>query len=172
MADEKPAKAAGSARARNALGDPDRQQPATVLAGYVADSPASGMRRLYLTPQFDQYVEFREDDVLHTDEAGDEGAGPSTVWLRRGSPTQLTRIVSHQVQAEFLQGSITATHMPGAAAATLAGALPPTGYACTRNYVCSINPHIPACQVHTEICGSAFCGPPTGALCPTGAFIC
>ena len=94
-----------------------RQQPAAVLTGFLGDSDESGRSRLYLTPQFDQYVEFDAEDALHsqpltTDESG---LGGSAVWLKAGARVRLARTVSHEVQAEFLQGGITAGFMPSAA---------------------------------------------------------
>ena len=181
MADDKQSKGGDAEAASrqdaivaNVMSDPARQQPAAVLTGFLGDSDESGRSRLYLTPQFDQYVEFDAEDALHsqpltTDESG---LGGSAVWLKAGARVRLARTVSHEVQAEFLQGGITAGFMPSAAFSGMPTGAAATGYACTRNYVCSTNPHIPACQMQSDVCGSAFCGPNTGALCPTGAFIC
>jgi len=154
--------------------DPSRPEPRVSLTGLLGRSTEEGVWRLYLTSGIEEYAEFAESDVVHT-ESVPEGmlpTGGTTVWLRMGATVRHPTVSSRQVQAEFLQGALAARFLPGAG---LAGALTPagavgTGAACTRNYVCSINPHIPACQIHTENCGTGACGD-TGAFCPTGAFI-
>jgi hypothetical protein len=158
----------------NAAPDALQQQPTTLLTGFLGEGAPSGGVRLYLTPQFDQYVDLSADDVVHTSPltTDDSGLGATMVWLKAGTPVRLSRTVSQHVQAEFLQGAITTAFMPAGSFSAMPTVLAATGYACTRNYVCSTNPHIPACQMHTDVCGSAFCGPDTGALCPSGAFIC
>jgi len=92
--------------------------------------------------------------------------------VRASAKLKYTQVSTRQVQADFLRGSITSGHLARTGAPSFAGsALSETGYACTRNYICSTNPHIPACQDATEYCGSLDC-PATGAICPSGAFVC
>lgn len=153
--------------------DPGQHEPAATLAGFLGKAAREGAWRLYLSPRLDEYVEFAAEDVLHAQPLPAEQSplGGTQVWLRAGASLRHTQISSRQVQANFLQGELTSAFM-GAARPTMPtfGRLPETGVACTRNYVCSVNPHIPACQPRSEICGSLFC-PATGALCPTGDFI-
>jgi hypothetical protein len=153
--------------------EPQSHQPSVMLTGFVGKASGDKMWRLYMSAQMDEYVEFPEAALLHSEAVPerDDPLGGTTVWLRPDTPLQHTRVTSRQVQAGFLQGEITAGYLGGAAGARLTVPRPETGYACTRNYVCSVNPHIPACQIRTENCGSAFCPPGTGALCPTGEFI-
>jgi hypothetical protein len=149
--------------------DPSRVEPRVCLTGFLGRAAAEGVWRLYLSKNFDEYVEFAESDVVHTE----DGAPGTTVWLPVGTTVRHTRVSARQVQAEFLQGSLTSRFMPSSGLLALQGrAAAGTGAACTRNYVCSTNPHIPACQLETEVCGSIECGPNTGAICDTGAFVC
>jgi hypothetical protein len=153
------------------VSDPSTHQPSVVFSGFLGEAASDDAWRLYLTPQLDEYIEFPKDALLHTESARGEDASGTTVWLSQGTPLQHTVIASRQVQADFLQGDLTRGGLTGGAVSLARYTRPETGYACTRNYVCSINPHIPACQLRTENCGSAFCPPGTGALCPTGPFI-
>ena len=145
------------------------------VTGFLGKGPDPEVWRLYLSDELDEYLEFSAEDVLHTKPLPEERSplGGTIVWLRADASVRHTVVESRQIQAEFFKGGITSGFMAaaGPTISTMAAARPATGYACTRNYICSTNPHIPACQIHTEVCGSAYCGPSTGAFCPTGAFI-
>jgi hypothetical protein len=73
--------------------------------------------------------------------------------------------------ASFLDGGIAARHLP-AASVTVFGTrrgsfVQASG---TQGADCSLNQHIPACQVQTSDCHGG--GPaPTGPFCPTGDFV-
>jgi hypothetical protein len=154
--------------------DANSLEPTICLVGFIGESSQAGMWRLYLGPELNEYVEFTEEDVRNIEPIPEEQSslGGTQVWLRATTTLRYTRITSQQIQADFLQGAITSGYMQGATSAFQAtSARAATGVACTRNYVCSTNPHIPACQLRTEVCGTAFCGPNTGPFCPTGAFI-
>jgi hypothetical protein len=50
------------------LPDPSQPAPRTrVLGGLLGNSPKDGYWRLYLTSELDDYVEFAEEDVLHSE---------------------------------------------------------------------------------------------------------
>jgi hypothetical protein len=141
--------------------DPSQHQPAIQLTGFLGKGAQAGDWRLYLTPRLNEYVEFSEQEVVHTQPLTQDQSplGGTAVWLKAGTTLRHTQMVSRQVQADFLQGGIASGFMPGASPfmlRTMVGG-EETGYACTRNYVCSINPHIPACQDATEAC-SIGCG--------------
>jgi hypothetical protein len=146
--------------------------PTVVLRGLVGEGSQGGTWRLYLSQSFDEYVELAAADVVHS-QAVDESAplAGTLVWVRVGARLTYTQVSSREVQADFLQGGITARHLGRTRSASFgARTISETGYACTRNYVCSINPHIPACQLRTEVCGTLDCEP-SGPFCPTGAFV-
>jgi hypothetical protein len=154
--------------------DPSQHQPAIQLTGFLGRSTEEGAWRLYLTSQLDEYVEFSEQDVLYTQSLSQERSplGGTMIWFKPQTPLRHTRVLSRQVQADFLSGGITARFMPGVSPFMLGTRVrEESGVGCTRNYVCSINPHIPACQVETENCPFP---PPynTGGFCPTREFVC
>ena len=81
-----------------------------VLVGFLARSTREGHWRLYLTPTLNEYVEFAEDDVVHSHafESDESRLGGTVVWVKRAANLQHTRSVSREAQADFLQGAITA----------------------------------------------------------------
>ena len=152
--------------------------PVVSVRGWLGHSNMDAKWRLYLSQDFDEYVEFDAADVVDSRPVTENvDLAGSVVWLRKGAVVQYTEISTRQIQADFLQGGITDGYLAGAAGASSQGFArfpSPTGVWCTRNYVCSTNPHIPACAPRTYRCGtldwSGSCQS-TGALCPTGAFI-
>jgi hypothetical protein len=156
--------------------DPGNPEPTTQLSGWLGKGAKEGVWRLYLTPQLDEYVQFSETDVVHSQPlgAGESSLGGTMVWLKAGAALEHMHMVKRQVQADFLSGGITTGYMAGSDfsyASTRATKPVPTN---SRGYQCSINPHIPACQAPTEHCGhptvGIACG--TGPFCGSGAFVC
>jgi hypothetical protein len=105
--------------------------------------------------------------------------GGTIVWLQAGKILQHTRVVTRQVQAEFLFGRITSGFMAGTVSSLPAASLRRQAVAGTLGYVCSVNPHIPVCRPATEGCYQSqvgctvepiVCG--TGAFCPSREFVC
>jgi hypothetical protein len=82
-----------------------------VLGGFLGKSTREGYWRLYLTPSLNEYVEFAEDDVVHshTFESDESPLGGTVIWLRREANLQHTRSASREAQADFLQGAIAAS---------------------------------------------------------------
>lgn len=132
---------------------------------------------LNLTPQPDEYVEFADTDVVHTQtvQLEDTPLGGTIVWRHAATSLSPTRIINRQVQADFLSGGITSGCLAGAAYSfpTLSTGRPVV-FANSTGYKCSTNPHVPACQAHTDVCpvpiGTELCA--SLAFCPTGAFVC
>ena len=93
------------------------------------------------------------------------------VWLKAGLVLRHTQVVTRQIQADFLSGGITSSHL-GDTAPALAPALRANKVGHSNDYVCSLNQHIPACQNKTDVCVSFFCGGGASTLCPSGAFNC
>jgi hypothetical protein len=147
------------------------QEPVTLLKGLLGRGEAENIWRLYLTLEMDEYIEFASSDVVHSQAVNEsDSLAGTSVWVRRDTTLRYTHVASRQVQADFLRGDITTRHLGRARSASFGtGSVAETGYACTRNYVCSINPHIPVCQERTDVCGSIDC-PPTGPLWPSGEF--
>jgi hypothetical protein len=121
------------------------------LTGVLGRSDQDGVHRLYLTRQLNAYVEFEQSAVVHSTAIGEPESGfrATTVWLKTGTPLQLTRITTRQVQADFLSGGLTDAFLPTARALDMVdefalavnkrvGSL--HGDECFTN-----NPHVPAC---------------------------
>ena len=84
--------------------DPSGHQPGMQLTGWLGKGTTEGHWRLYLTPQLSEYVEFAEDDVLHS-QALTEAQSPlggTIVWLKPGVALRHTEVVTRSVQADFL----------------------------------------------------------------------
>jgi hypothetical protein len=88
--------------------DPSVLPDVRVLTGFLGKSSRGSYWRLYVNPNFDDYVEFSEADVVHTHSIEADGGrlGGSVVWLKREANVQRTRTASREAQADFLQGSI------------------------------------------------------------------
>jgi hypothetical protein len=91
-----------------------------VLIGFVGISPGAARRfRLYLSTQFDQYIEFEDEDLqwqVQLPKGPDYPLGGSILWLRGSARVQVGRmtnaeattyLTSLQSQMQFLQGGIT-----------------------------------------------------------------
>ena len=90
--------------------DPSVLPDVRVLTGFLGKSSRGSYWRLYVNPNFDDYVEFSEADVVHSHSIEAEGGrlGGTVVWLKREANLRRTRTASREAQADFLQGSIAA----------------------------------------------------------------
>jgi hypothetical protein len=161
--------------------DPGNYQPTIQLTGWLGKGTEEGVWRLYLTPQLDEFVQFSEEQVVQTQPVQQEQSplDGTIIWLQSGTVLQHTRVVTRQVQADFLSGGITSGFMAGAVSSIPPALLRRQAVAGTLGYVCSVNPHIPACRPPTEGCYQSragctvepiACG--TGAFCPSREFVC
>ncbi len=98
----------------NLIVDPTKPIDVQVLVGFLGRSSEAGNWRLYLTPQLDNYVEFSEEDMLHTQSLTDAQSplGGTVVWLRRDATLKHTRTGTRQALAEFVRGDIMSNFMP------------------------------------------------------------
>lgn len=100
-------------------------EPAIVLVGLLGISPRDRYRRLYFNAEFDEYAEFRAEDVLHRERMGKEtppfvGLESTKLWVKQDAEVTHTRIGSApQVQASFLAGDIATGSTPGTTAGPL-----------------------------------------------------
>lgn len=87
------------------------------LVGFVGISPGAANRfRIYPTLQFDQFIEFDESSVAHSEKltGPDYPLGGTIVWLHGDARVQITRLTNAQAtgfasvgqQSQFLQGPI------------------------------------------------------------------
>lgn len=172
MADSAKKKMVQDALVEALVPDPSRHEATTQLSGWLGKSATAGVWRLYLTPQLNTYVEFAEDDVVHTRplDASESPLGGTTIWIKAGVMLRHTEVVTRQVEAGFLSGGVTSGFMAGTNPA-LPSQAQRTAIHHSNDYVCSSNPHIPVCQNRTEACGTFGC-PPGGTFGPSAAFVC
>ena len=154
--------------------DPADPQATIQLRGWLGKGVKEGSWRLYLTPQLDEYVQFQDKDIVHTQPIAPEQSplGGTVIWLVAGTSLQHTRVVTRQLQADFLSGGITANFMTGAVPALAATARRAVFGALTAGINCSVNPHIPGCQPLTTNCKSINVPCETVGFCHTHEFIC
>src|SRR6202021_2902834 len=97
------------------------------------------------------YVEFSESGRVPTQPIQDEQSplGGTVVWLKAGTNAQHTKVVTRQLQANFLSGGITSRYLGGTTPYFSTGSAR-AGAAATVGYNCSVNPHIPACRPLTD----------------------
>jgi hypothetical protein len=92
--------------------DPEAIAEAQALTGFLGSSAEGGKWRLYTSPALDEYVEFREEDVVTTYKPETEGAG-SIVWVKREAPVSYVSTGSLQRYRDFLTGSIVGRFVGG-----------------------------------------------------------
>ncbi len=79
-----------------------------VIFGLLGASPKKGVWRLFLSVELEEYLEFADQDVVHSQRLTDEESqvGGTVVWLRRDSNAVHIRSSSRQAQVGFLYGEI------------------------------------------------------------------
>ena len=93
--------------------DPSQVPGLKMRIGWLGKSSRRKYWRLYLTPELNSYLEFREEDIVHTlSMASDMNPlGGTTVFLKREAELLHTRTTSTQAQAEWLGGDIMRRHL-------------------------------------------------------------
>lgn len=160
------------AKATSAAGE--AVAPLVIVKGYLGEADSNGRWRLYTSPGSGEYLEFDAGDVVEATKP--EDGEPNQVWLRPGSTVQHVNVEPVDVQATFLQGPISARYLPSSESSSAFQRAGTVGFTTPvrcgfSNYIeCTMNQHVPACNMRTEACGSIYCGTLSGALCPTGEF--
>jgi hypothetical protein len=161
---------------------PDPGEPpqrTTRLFGYPGPSTDSNATRLYLDQDLSTYVDVPNDAIRHSQTLeNDQG---THVWVDPAAPLKFSTTQTHEVQADFLSGSIAQQHLGTAAAAgAVPGAVLPTPTIqvthfgpCMSDFAPCGFTQIPHCW-RTETCPPSHfvpCGtyiPP----CPSAGFTC
>jgi hypothetical protein len=89
-----------------ALASDPNQPPAraTKLFGFPGPAAAAGSTRLWLDADLSSYVDVPDDAILHSRTLeNDQG---TTLWVDPSATLTYSRTQSHEVQADFLKGSI------------------------------------------------------------------
>jgi hypothetical protein len=95
--------------------DPSQNTDVRIVTGYLGKGAQEGYWRLYISPQLNEYLEISEEDIVHNQSLATEQSplGGTVLWIKSSSNLQYTRTISRQVQAEFLQGDMTASFLSG-----------------------------------------------------------
>jgi hypothetical protein len=90
--------------------DPSHVPDVRVVAGFLGNTTREGYWRLYLTADLTTYIEFRQEDVVHSEQLKPEDSplGGTVVWIKRDANVRRIRTTSREAQADFLQGAIKA----------------------------------------------------------------
>jgi hypothetical protein len=152
--------------------DPAKPPQRTVkLLGLPGPAPDAGHTRLWLDEALTAYVDVPNDAILYSKTLPDDAG--TVLWVAADAPLTHGSVSSHETQASFLAGAITASHLAGAAG--VAGPSPrlvtgPT--ACPSG--CAPCPTLAPCM--TEACPPTYPGPclshvpcPSVAPCMTEA---
>jgi hypothetical protein len=123
---------------KNLVPDPSQVPDARMLFGFLGKSSREGYWRLYLTPELNRYVEFQEEDVLHTLSFAtpENPLGGQAAWVKREANLLHTRTVSREAQAEFLEGDITAKFLASTAMERLLSSEVGVTYPPTEDWKC------------------------------------
>lgn len=81
---------------------------ATLLVGYVGKTDKDNNVRLYLSLNFDEYVDVPRDSILHAANAPEDVLpfGGTYLWVKKDEHITYVRVQSTKQQAKFLQGAI------------------------------------------------------------------
>jgi hypothetical protein len=102
----------------------------TSYVGLLSRSPTAGRWRLYLSLDMSVYVEFREEDVVHSEQlAADKspfgGLGGTQVFVKKGAEITSTQTVTRTVEAGGAEDEFDLDIRLGAPAAAAALPIPP-----------------------------------------------
>jgi hypothetical protein len=145
--------------------NPDPAQPPRrtyKLWGLPGPSPSSAQTRLWLDGELTSYVDVPNDSIAYS-KTLDDDAG-TILWVDADAPVTFGSVAERTPQADFLSGSITASHLAAAAAG---GVAPTPAVAPLPSLVPCAGPTHPICAtVQTE------CLPHTVVACPSVAILC
>jgi hypothetical protein len=160
--------------------DTRQQQPTIQVTGWLGRAGDEGKWNLFLSPRLDEYIQFSEQDVIHSQALQSDFSplGGTIVWLREGTSVHHIKVATLDAQADSLAGSIASTYLAGALSSLPAVGSPRGAMVVgTAGANCSANPHIPACAPPTQNCYQTKVYPCTidptyNAFCPTREFVC
>lgn len=101
--------------------DPSQTPNVAMLSGFLGKSNRNGFWRLYLTPELNNYVEFSEEDVMHSKPINTKESplGGTFVWIKKDAEILHTHSMANKNQTEFLTGDVTNTFLGGTVTTTI-----------------------------------------------------
>jgi hypothetical protein len=86
-----------------------------MYVGLLGKSLRKGYWRLYTSPQLTEFVEIREEDIVHAEQMDAAQAMPrgTAAWIKADAQLIRTQMGARQVQTDFLSGDIARMHLGG-----------------------------------------------------------
>src|ERR1700754_3167830 len=149
--------------------DPSKPpEKATKLFGYPGPAAEKGSLRLWLDTDLTTYVDVPDAAILHSQTLPDDQG--TWLWVDPAATLTVSSTQSHEVQADFLGGSIAEGNLAAAApvGGIGGGGGGPGAGGWSLSAGCSVLPNcsetfLPVCPSVVEICGET--GPTTATIC-------
>jgi hypothetical protein len=95
--------------------DPADVPNVRMYVGFLGKSSKPGYWRLYTSPQLNEFIEVRQEDILHAQQMDGDGAllRGTAAWIKAEAELIRTRIGAQQAQTDFLSGPIARTYLAG-----------------------------------------------------------
>jgi hypothetical protein len=95
--------------------DPADVPNVRMYVGLLGKSSKKGYWRLYTSPQLTDFIEVREEDILHAEQMEGDGAllRGTAAWINADARLTRTRVGADQAQTDFLSGDIARGHLAG-----------------------------------------------------------
>lgn len=105
----------------NLVPDPAEIPDVRMYVGMLGKSSRPGYWRLYTSPQLTEFLEIREEDIVHAEqmEAAQALLRGTAAWIKADARLVRTQMGATQVQTDFLSGDIARMHLGGAQAGGL-----------------------------------------------------
>jgi hypothetical protein len=99
----------------NLVPDPADVPDVKVHVGFLGKSSREGYWRLYMSPQMNDFIEVREEDIVHAKQfdAAHSPWGGTVTWIRADAKLTRTKTGARDIQTDFLRGGITRSRLPG-----------------------------------------------------------
>ena len=93
--------------------DPADVPNVRMYVGLLGKSSKPDYWRLYTSPQLNEFVEVREEDILHAEQIDGALLHGTAVWIKADAKLIRTQVGAQQVQTNFLSGDIARMHLGG-----------------------------------------------------------
>jgi hypothetical protein len=149
---------------KHLVADPQTVPGTIFMVGFMGKTNRADHVRLYLTPELDEYIEFRSDDLRQSQSltTAENPLGGTAVWVDRSARIIYTKTISHEFQGEFLRGAIATEFLAKATTQGLSAPLIMTLLA--RQRIKSIPPVASVCFSCPTEGGEDTCVPATCTL--------
>jgi len=156
------------------------------IRGYVGKSDSVDAVRLYLSKEFNEYIEVKKKEILHAEEISAEELefGGTCIWIDKDTEIIKVKVQFRKQQARFMEGDIVRTQLrpeailrarQGDQWPSLFGPVCPTEWVpCTYEWFCqpqNATAYGPYCPHPTPGCPTPGCPTPR-VFCPSPMGLC